>query len=106
MANAIKVNSADWEMLSNADKVKLTGILKKSGLLRDATIVPDASVKSVLKTGAATDSLAAQDSIFCKLGCDVAEAAAVAACASFTGPAAAVCVAAAHAGGEFCRSKC
>ena len=106
MADTIKVNSADWEVLSDADKGKLSGILKRTGLLRDATIAADASVKSVTRAGVAADSPAPQDSIFCKIGCDMAEAAAVAACATLTGPAAAICIAAAHAGEELCRSRC
>jgi len=111
MADIISVNSGEWQVLSDADKTKLTAILTKSGLLRDATIQPDASAPKALKQASASGGgLPVQPAFlginFCEIACDVAEAGAVAACGSLTGPAAAVCIAAAHAAANLCRSKC
>lgn len=108
MADDIKVNTNDWSGLSKEDQEKVTNILTATGLLKaGSSITPDANVKSATGLGpAGAGGLQPAWPNFCKIGCDLAEAAGVAACAALSGPAAALCIAAAHAGGEFCRSKC
>lgn len=122
----INVNASDWNKLSEEHKSQITSIMKENGFLTGAAkIVGDENApkaaEAVRATSAylqasATSHKAATPSgatasaeagfNFCKIGCDIAEAAAVAACALVPTPGNAICVAAAHAGGEFCRSKC
>lgn len=108
MADEIKVNTNDWSGLSKEDQEKVTNILTATGLLpAGSSITPDANAKPA--TGLAPASAGGLQPAFpnlCKPLCDIAETAAIAACAALSGPAAAVCIAAAKAGGEFCRSKC
>ena len=106
MANDLTVNAADWGGLSNDDQERVKSILTATGLLKSGSnITPDANVAAVAAIGGAGTQPAAFIN-FCKIGCDLAQAAATAACAALSGPAGAVCLAAAQAGGEFCRSKC
>jgi hypothetical protein len=99
MADNIKVNSGQWQSLSKDDQERVSNILKTTGLLKEgATIAPEPSL--------AAAGVHVFGNPFCKIGCDLAESAAVAACALLTGPAVAICIAAAHAGGELCRSRC
>lgn len=106
MADDLTVNAGDWGGLSSDDQEKVKSILTATGLLKSGSnITPDAGATAVAGVGGAGSEPAAFIS-FCKIGCDLAQAAATAACAALSGPAAAVCIAAAQAGGEFCRSKC
>jgi hypothetical protein len=119
----IKVNAQEWEKLSEGERSQITSIMKEHGFLTgadkivaDATAPPSAQavkeaathLASVARTHKGITTAAATPAAFnfCKTGCDIAEAAAVAACALVPTPGNALCVAAAHAGGEFCRSKC
>ena len=103
MAN-LSVNAVEWNSISAEDQTRITTILKTSGLLGQTDKIeghPEAPTIAMLSS-----STMKPQSIFCKIGCDLAEAGAVAACSVFSGPALAICIAAAHAGGELCRSKC
>lgn len=122
----IKVNASDWEELSEDHRSQITSILKEHGFLTGTQkIVADASApKSAEAVRSAAShfqqSAKAQKAMaagteakpsaagfnFCQVGCDLAETAAVAACSLVPPPGNIVCVAAAHAGGQFCRSKC
>jgi hypothetical protein len=122
MAN-IDVNAAEWHSLTETDREQITSIMKEHGFLTGSDrIVADASApsaKQVVKTASNYLATVARDhkgiskaevmpSAFnwCKAGCNIAEAAAVAACAVVPTPGNIVCVAVAHAGAEFCRSQC
>lgn len=126
--SSIKVNEDEWNKLSEDERSGITKIMREHGFLSGSgDIVGDPSVPkakdtvvqaaSHLKSSArATKSMALRAAggkgtapagfNWCEVGCDIAEAGAVAACSIYTGPAAPVCIAAAHAGGSFCRSKC
>ncbi|MBB5342003.1 hypothetical protein [Tunturiibacter gelidoferens] len=95
----IKIHAQTWNALSVEDKISIERILKDTKLLApNDTLTADAAV-------VAPTDLPATDP-FCKIACDIAEAAAVTACGSLSGPAVPICIAAAHAAGDFCRSKC
>ena len=100
MANNIAVHAATWNALSTDDRERIQRIV--SGLSNNAQIKADESAPKLESMTAAQFG----GINFCKIGCDLGEAAAVAACGALTGPAAAVCVAAAHTAADFCRSKC
>ena len=105
MSDNIKVNSSDWKGLSNEDQEKITNLLKVTGLMKSGSnITPDETIKTAAMDLDTTSVAAAWP--WCTIACNVGEAAAVAACATFSGPAAAVCVAAAHAAGQVCRDNC
>ena len=98
----VRVNAADWKKLGAEDQNKVTEAIQKH--FRKAEIVADAGAPK-----ARMDDVVRAGGIFsgpCKLACDAAEAAAVAACAGLPGPAAAVCIVAAHAAGDACRNAC
>lgn len=101
----VKVNKSEWDGVSPEDRKKIEQIIASH--FKDAKITPDASA------GTAKDSIAKRSvtafsltNPFCSAACGIAEAAAVAACSALSGPLVPICVAAAHAAGEFCRSKC
>ncbi len=119
----IKVNASEWNQLSEKHRSEITAIMREHGFLAETqNIVADeaapkaaetvraaashlqASAKAQ-KTMATRPEAATASAGFCKIGCDIAEAAAVAACSLVPAPGNALCIAAAHAGGEFCRSK-
>lgn len=101
----VNVNKSEWDSLSTADRDTIEKIIASH--FKDK-VVPEASAPK------AQDFLAQRQlQIFnfknpiCTAACGVAEAAAVAACSAITGGVAvAVCVAAAHAAGDYCRSRC
>jgi len=122
MAN-IDVNAAEWHSLTETDREQITSIMKEHGFLTGSDrIVADASAPpamQVCKTAAKHLASVARDHKgiskaaavqkafnWCKAGCNIAEAGAVAACALVPTPGNIVCVAVAHAGADFCRSKC
>jgi hypothetical protein len=106
MADDLTVNAADWHGLSSEDQEKVKNILMATGLLKSGSnITPDPNSASLAAVGTADPQLAGFIN-FCKIGCDLAQAVASAACNGLPPPAAAVCMAAAKAGGDFCRSKC
>lgn len=94
----IKVNSESWSSITPDEQKKIESILRSSNLLHDGC--------KIVASSSATESSEQPESFWCELACNVAEAAAIAACAGITGPAMGVCIAAAHAGGALCRSKC
>jgi hypothetical protein len=101
----IKVNSGDWNSLSSEDQDKITKIMTSTGLLSSGvSITPDENTASVsaLKGAAETAELGS----FCTIACNLAQAAAVAACNMIPPPGNAVCIVAAQAAGDYCRSKC
>jgi hypothetical protein len=102
---SVKVNKSEWEGVSADDRKKIEQIIASH--FQGTKIIADAS------TGKAKDLVANRQAMafnlsnpFCSAACGVAEAAAVAACSALSGPLVPLCVAAAHAAGEFCRSKC
>ena len=100
----IKINAGQWNGLSADHKTKITEILRGTNLLHEGDqVIADSTVAAIEGLNAGTVH---PESFWCSLACNAAEAAAVAACAALSGPAAAVCVVAAHAAGELCRSKC
>jgi hypothetical protein len=101
----VKLNKAEWQNVSADDRKKIEQIITSH--FKDASITADNN------TAVAKDLLGSRElqafnlsNPFCSAACGVAEAAAVAACSALSGPAVGICVAAAHAAGDFCRSKC
>jgi sulfite reductase beta subunit-like hemoprotein len=122
MAN-IHVNAAEWDNLTEEERRRISSIMEEHGFLTGSDrIVADASAPpamQVCKTAAkhlasvardhkGISEAAARQRAFdwCKAGCNIAEAAAVAACVLVPTPGNIVCVAVAHGGAEFCRSQC
>jgi hypothetical protein len=100
----LKIYADVLKDVSDSDQRRIEEILKNTGLL-------DAQEHVVAQTGDSDEldfriRLPRIPRALCKLGCNAAEAAAIAACAALTGPAAAACIIAAHAGADRCRSKC
>src|SRR5436190_23348336 len=119
----IKVNASEWNALRPEQQSHISKIMKEHGFLPGtAKIVGDAAAPRSEETvkaasahlhatalaheGVASASALAAGFSWCKIGCDVAEAAAVAACALVPTPGNTICFASAHTGGEFCRGKC
>ncbi|HEY4302857.1 MAG TPA: hypothetical protein VGM82_00210 [Gemmatimonadaceae bacterium] len=99
---SLKVNAQQWNSLSDDERTTIKSILADTGLAAHGDITPDASA-----TLDSVDGPESTESIFCTIACNVAEAAAVAACTAATGGVAlTICLAAAHAAGDLCRSKC
>jgi len=100
----LKMPADTLKGVSDSDQRRIEEILKNTGLL-------DAQDHVVAQTGD-SDELEFRIRFpriprpLCKLGCNAAEAAAIAACAALSGPAAAACIIAAHAGADLCRRKC
>ena len=104
-ANEIKVNEAEWKGLSAEDKAKIESIIKAH--FPGTKVVGNKSAKrSADALGQMTVQFSFKDPL-CSAACGIAEAGAAAACVYLGNPiAVAVCIAAAHAAGDFCRSKC
>lgn len=98
----LKVNAAEWNGLSPDERARIESII--GGFFKGATITLDpAAPRSAQPAGAHV----AGWNPFCKAACDIAEGAAIAACASLVNPIAiAACIAAAHAAGDACRNSC
>jgi len=105
MTDSIKVNSTEWNNLTKDDQERVKNILAATGLLKGGvSIMPDPNAKmSAAGLGAAGFPPAGP---FCKIVCDLTQAAAAAACVGLPPPAAAVCIAAANAAGDVCRQQC
>lgn len=96
----IKVNAAEWVSLGIEEQKRVESII--GTFFKGDRIVPDPTTPR-----STAPHIAAAANPLCTAACGVAEAAAVAACAGLGNPIAiAACVAAAHAAGDFCRSKC
>lgn len=101
----IQVNHEEWNGLSKEDQDKIQAII--SANFQGSEIVATATAAPALQFLAQANNYKfGLTKPVCLAACGVAEAAAVAACSLLSGAAVPVCVAAAHAAGEFCRSKC
>jgi hypothetical protein len=104
MPNA-RVNEQEWKDLSAQDKTKIQSIIRAH--FPGTTV---AGHKGAKPSADALSQITLQFNFkdpYCSAACGVAEAGAVAACSLLGNPIAiAVCVAAAHAAGDICRSKC
>lgn len=103
----LAVNNDDWTSLSADDKARIQSIIQ-SHFPNVKGFSPGADVDKSEARVLNMDKLAFNlSNPLCTAACGVAEAAAVAACSALSGGiAVAVCVAAAHEAGNFCRSKC
>ena len=102
MAN-IEINEALWEGLSDADKNQITESLKRNRLLSEGdTIIGNSNILDSSQQEGFFDD---PGEAFCKIGCDAAAAAAIAAL-TLTGPALAVALVAIGAAREACREAC
>jgi hypothetical protein len=100
----VKLNKAEWDGVSPEDRKKIQQIIASH--FQGATIVGDTAVaKSETLIGQKAHAFSFRNPL-CSAACGVAEAAAVAACSALSGPAIGICVAAAHAAGDYCRSRC
>jgi hypothetical protein len=79
-----------------------TGLLKQGG-----SLTPDAAAPQAAPAGAALPQVQGFGP-FCKIACDVAQAAATAACTATieAPPVLVLCIAAAQAAGDACRNAC
>ena len=101
----LKVNKSDWDGVSAEDRKKIEQIITSH--FKEAKITAHANVGTAKASIARRNMTAfSLTNPLCSAACGIAEAAAVAACSALPGPAVAICVAAAHAAGDFCRSKC
>lgn len=97
----IKVNDAEWAALGKDEQKRIEEVVK--GFFKDATIVPDAATPA----SGVQPHAGVLTNPFCKAACDMAQAAATAACAGLANPIAiAACVAAVTAAGDECRRGC
>ncbi len=92
--------SQNFGNLSADDQKRIANILQATGLAKHSPDLPDSDFKL------AADAGTAGFINFCKIGCDLAQAAATAACAALPPPLNAVCIAVAAAAGDACRSEC
>ena len=100
----VKVNKGEWDGVSAEDRKKIEQIV--SSHFKGTSVVPDTSAPTS-QAFLTSRKMQTTDFNICTAACGVAEAGAVAACALLTGGVAiAVCVAAAHAAGDWCRSQC
>ena len=96
----IKVNDTEWTGLGSDEQKQVEDLV--SGFFKDAKIVPDAATPA----RGLTTSAVPLSNPWCTAGCNIAQAAAIAAAALLGPIAAAVAVAAAMAAGDACRSRC
>jgi len=101
----VKVDEGEWTGLSDEDRRKSQSIIAAhfhgTNVVGDKLAPPSAGV---IKTRTLSFNFS---NPICTAGCGVAEAAAVAACSALSGGVAiAACVGAAHAAGDYCRSRC
>jgi hypothetical protein len=99
MAN-VHVNETDWNKLAAEHKERITQIMRSTGLIGqgDSLVGAPAPLARAAKFAAANPA--------CVLGCNSAEAVAVAACQAVPPPGNLICVAIAHAAADYCRSRC
>lgn len=98
----IRLNADQWNDLPSESKDAITNLLRDSTLLKEG----DSIVGSKDVSSQSTESWIPPR--ICRAGCDVAEVAVVAACASIPGGIVAIvaCQAAAHVAGDECRRAC
>ena len=95
----LPLHADTWNALSAAEQQTVKTILTATNLVpAGVNVVADVTAPAPAQLGVG--------GVFCETACGIAEAAAVAACAVLTGPAATACIAAAHLGGNFCRTRC
>ncbi len=99
----IKVNAQDWAGLTSEQQKRVTDILKGAGLLVDGDISPDATLERVVVPQNIFDDIKKG---VCTAACTAAEGVAAGACSGLAPAAFALCVAAAHVGGDACRNAC
>ena len=101
MAN-IEINEALWNSVSEADKAQITASLKKNRLLMEG----DSIIGNSRTPDAAEEGFFDNPGIeFCRIGCDAAAAAAIAAL-TLTGPALAAALVVIAAARQACRDSC
>jgi hypothetical protein len=94
----VKVNDKQWNDLSADSRDQITRILSASGLLKKGDVIKASPGVAVPRNNKWP---------WCDVACDVAAAAAGAACALISdGVAAAACYAAASAADAYCHSQC
>ena len=101
----VKLNKSEWDGISAEDRKKIQEIIASHFKGTKIVADPHAAKAKDLLAERRLQSFNLSNPI-CTAACGVAEAAAVAACSALSGPLVPLCVAAAHAAGEFCRSKC
>lgn len=97
----VLVNQSKWNSLSASEREQIAQIMRTTGLMGKDDNVVGAAAPSTTPANTFQDA-----NPVCILGCNAAEAAAVAACAAIPAPGNLVCVAVAHAAAAFCRSRC
>jgi hypothetical protein len=96
----VHVNENDWKKLSKEDQERITGIMRATGLIKHSDHFVGAAAPP------ARPARFAEANPACVLGCNAAEAAAVAACQLIPAPGNVICVAIAHAAADYCRGQC
>jgi hypothetical protein len=104
----IQIDADLFSAISDEEKAKITKILETTNLANEGVDFESSGVAS--GQAAIADPQGIFDGIgksLCKIGCDTAATAAVAACSTLSGGVAiAVCIAAAEAAREVCRDAC
>jgi hypothetical protein len=101
MTDIPAADATRWNTLSIDDQNRINQIMRDTGL-----ILPTDSVVGGSSPYTPTPSWHIPNPV-CRLGCNAAEATAIAACAaSLSGPAVAACIAVAHKAADYCRSRC
>jgi hypothetical protein len=96
----VHVDQKEWGKVSQADKDRITEIMRTTGLIKAAdTIVGSAAPSSPAAKFSAPNP-------GCVLACNAGEGAAVAACAALAPPFNMICVGVAHAAAAYCRGQC
>src|SRR5262245_24592861 len=94
----VRVNKEEWEKLGGKERALIEQVV--GGYFKGAEINPGVDVPASAGLGGSVGS-------FCEAACNMAQAAAEAACQSIQDPLGkAVCIAAAKSAGDLCRSKC
>lgn len=104
--SSIAVNADQWRSLSEQEQAQITQIMKSVGLLGENDFIEPSSESPPINTVEFPIPNPGEE--ICKIGCDVAQAAAVTACAAVPGGAIAIaiCITAAQAVGDICRDNC
>ena len=97
----VPLEQRSLETVSETDRNRINEILRTSGLIGS-----DDQIGSERDAELAGLKWPKIPNPVCKLGCNAAEAIAIAACGGLSGPAAGVCIVAAHAAADLCRSRC
>lgn len=97
----VKVNLNEWNSLSDEQREQTANVI--ASFFKDAKIVGDPNSPTNV---APLNVKPAGWNPFCEPACNVAQGAAMAACAGLSGPAVGICMIAVQVAGDACRKSC